>query len=188
MRISFALLLVLAACKPSPTSRDAPIVVASVSSVAPTSAVAVSSVAPSATGTGIGLGSIPDSRSWNTDGPNDVVKKPDGPRGNATLAPATFTGGTVPDADRVVAGLRPRFRQCFQQGLNQNPKMAGKVAITAKIDPTGDVSAATGTPDATVDQSVASCMANVTRRATFSSPGGAGATMTFTATLEPQTP
>jgi hypothetical protein len=108
-----------------------------------------------------------------------------GPKGEAQLG---GTSSTVPisDADRVIAGLRPRFRQCYQAGLNQDPSMAGKVVITAKVGPNGEVSSSDVTSNTGLSQSVAQCIAGVVKRAQFSPPGGSGSTLNIPVTFVQQ--
>jgi hypothetical protein len=43
------------------------------------------------------------------------------------------------DSERVVARMRPRFRHCYQVGLEKTPGAAGQVTLNAKIGPRGEV-------------------------------------------------
>ncbi len=100
-------------------------------------------------------------------------------------------GGTtasvpVSDADRVIAGLRGRFRNCYQQGLNTDPSMAGKVLISTKVAPNGEVSSADIVQNTGLSPSVAQCIANVIKRAQFSAPGGSGSTIQVPVTFVQQ--
>jgi hypothetical protein len=108
-----------------------------------------------------------------------------GPKGDVQMG---GTSATVPvsDADRVIAGLRPRFRQCYQTGLNSDPSMAGKVVIQAKVAPNGEVSSADVTSNSGLSQQVASCIAGVVKRAQFNAPGGGGSTLSIPVTFVQQ--
>ena len=70
-------------------------------------------------------------------------------------------------ADHVIAGLRGRFRACYQRGLQSDPTMSGKVTISAKIAPNGEVTSADVTSSAGVSNEVAQCMAGVIKHAQF---------------------
>lgn len=108
-----------------------------------------------------------------------------GPKGDASIGSSTASV-PISDADRVVAGLRARFRQCYQTGLNSDPTMSGKVVISAKVGPNGEVSSADVSQNTGLSPSVASCIANVVKRATFSAPGGGGSTLQIPVTFVQQ--
>ena len=80
----------------------------------------------------------------------------------------------IANADSVVAGLRGRFRSCYQTGLLADPTMTGKVVINAKVGPNGEVSNADIASISGLSPSVGQCIAGVVKRATFSAPGGGG--------------
>ncbi len=94
--------------------------------------------------------------------------------------------GAVSDADRVIAGLRGRFRQCYQTGLNQDPSMAGKVVITARVGPNGEVQSANVSSNSGLSPGVASCIAGVVQRAQFSPPTSGAATINIPVTFVQQ--
>ena len=108
-----------------------------------------------------------------------------GPTGVAQVGGSTATV-PISDADRVVAGLRGRFRSCYQTGLNSDPSMSGKVIISAKVGPNGEVSSADVAQNTGLSPGVASCIAGVVRRATFSAPGGGGSTLSIPVTFVQQ--
>jgi hypothetical protein len=80
----------------------------------------------------------------------------------------------VPNADSVVAGLRGRFRSCYQTGLLGDATMSGKVVISATIAPNGEVSKADIASMSGLSPAVAQCISGVVKRATFASPSGGG--------------
>ncbi|MBX3227221.1 MAG: AgmX/PglI C-terminal domain-containing protein [Labilithrix sp.] len=98
------------------------------------------------------------------------------------------TSATVPvsGADRVIAGLRPRFKQCYQVGLNSDPNMSGKVVISAKVGPNGEVSSADIASNSGLSPSVANCIAGHVKRAQFDPPGGGGSTLQIPVTFVQQ--
>ena len=112
-------------------------------------------------------------------------KKVEGPKGDAVI---NGTSASVPisDADRVIASLRPRFRQCYNTGLQSDPGMSGKVTITAKVGPNGEVQSAGVGSNSGLSDSVASCIARVVRGATFAAPGGGGSTLNIPVTFVQQ--
>lgn len=104
-----------------------------------------------------------------------------GPALDTRIDPARLTV-PVSDADRVVAGLRPRFRRCYEQGLQDDPQMSGKATLTARIGANGEV---TGV-DASVNglsAAVGSCLARTLKSAQFAAPGATGSTLTVPVTL-----
>lgn len=108
-----------------------------------------------------------------------------GPTGVAQVGGSTATV-PISDADRVVAGLRGRFRSCYQTGLNSDPSMSGKVIISAKVGPNGEVTSADVAQNTGLSPGVASCIAGVVKRATFSAPGGGGSTLSIPVTFVQQ--
>jgi hypothetical protein len=112
-------------------------------------------------------------------------RKVEGPKGEAIFGGSTATV-PVSDADRVIAGLRPRFRACYQQGLNSDPSMQGKVVITAKVGPNGEVQSAVPSSNTGLSAQVAQCIAGHVSRATFSPPGGSGSTLNIPVTFVQQ--
>ncbi|MDB4945250.1 MAG: putative abductin-like protein [Labilithrix sp.] len=108
-----------------------------------------------------------------------------GPTGVAQVGGSTATV-PISDADRVVAGLRARFRTCYQTGLNSDPTMSGKVIISAKVGPNGEVSSADVAQNTGLSPGVAQCIAGVVKRATFSAPGGGGSTLQIPVTFVQQ--
>lgn len=108
-----------------------------------------------------------------------------GPTGVAQVGGSTATV-PISDADRVIAGLRGRFRNCYQQGLNSDPSMSGKVVISARVGPNGEVQSADVASNSGLSPTVASCIAGVVKRATFSAPGGGGSTLNIPVTFVQQ--
>ena len=130
---------------------------------------------------GIGGGTKGD----GTGGGAGAETKVAGPTGVAQVGGSTATV-PISDADRVVAGLRARFRNCYQTGLNSDPGMSGKVVISARVGPNGEVAGADVAQNTGLSPSVAACIAGVVKRATFSAPGGGGSTLQIPVTFVQQ--
>ena len=92
----------------------------------------------------------------------------------------------IANADRVIAGLRPRARTCYNQGLANDPGMHGVVTIALMIDTAGDVTSAnvTGDKGGSVSGSVIQCITRAFKNAQFDPPASA-AKLTVALTLAP---
>ena len=130
---------------------------------------------------GIGGGTKGD----GTGGGAGTETKVAGPTGVAQVGGSTATV-PISDADRVIAGLRARFRSCYQTGLNSDPGMSGKVLISARVGPNGEVQSADVASNSGLSPGVAACIAGVVKRATFSAPGGGGSTLQIPVTFVQQ--
>lgn len=137
-------------------------------------------------GKGTGLGGLGGGTKGSGTGEGaGTERKVEGPKGDVAFGGSTATV-PISDADRVIAGLRPRFRQCYNTGLQSDPSMAGKVVITAKVGPNGEVSSADVSQNTGLSQGVASCISRVIKNATFSAPGGGGSTLNIPVTFVQQ--
>jgi outer membrane biosynthesis protein TonB len=105
--------------------------------------------------------------------------------GPTAIAQVGVTNATVaiPNADSVVAGLRGRFRSCYQKGLLDDSTMSGKVIISAKVGTNGEVVSSDVVSNAGLSPAVGRCIADVVRRATFSAPGGSASTLQIPVTF-----
>lgn len=108
-----------------------------------------------------------------------------GPTGVAQVGISTASV-LVPGADGTVASLRGRFRSCYQSGLLIDSTMSGKVTISARIGPNGEVTSSDIASMSGLSPAVGHCIADVVKRATFSAPGGGGATMQIPVTFVQQ--
>lgn len=98
-----------------------------------------------------------------------------GPRGSADVGGASVAGGSVSDASRVVAKMRAGFRACYNRGLAENPDIEGKIALTIKVGPAGQVSGVTATKTGNLPASVVDCVRSRASSATFAAPQGGAA-------------
>ena len=136
-------------------------------------------------GKGGGLAGIGGGTGGSGPGTAGTETKVAGPTGVAQVGGTTATV-PISDADRVIAGLRARFRSCYQTGLNSDPSMSGKVLISAHVGPNGEVTSADVASNSGLSPGVASCIAGVVKRATFSAPGGGGSTLQIPVTFVQQ--
>ncbi|APR81135.1 Hypothetical protein A7982_06482 [Minicystis rosea] len=110
------------------------------------------------------------------------VKKPVGGK-SSIEAPNVI--GTVPDAGRVVAGLRGPLRACYKHALDEDPNMRGSVRVTASIAPNGEVKSAQAAGSG-LSSSMIACVSRVVRGAQFGPPEGGGATVVIPMSFFPQ--
>ena len=131
-------------------------------------------VQPGKAGGGLaGIGNTGGGGTGSGAGKETAVK---GPTGDAQIG-TTTASVPVSDAERVVAGLRPKFRACYNKGLASDPGMAGGVTIVTKVAPNGEVSAADASNVSGLSSDVVSCIQRAVRNAQFSAPGGSGSTI-----------
>lgn len=92
-----------------------------------------------------------------------------------TAGRAQVTGGLSQEAiRRVVQRHLPEVRFCYEQGLQSNPSLEGRVSVRWIISPAGSVqSAAIGSSDLR-SAPVESCIASAVQRWTFPTPDGGG--------------
>jgi len=135
-------------------------------------------------GGGGGLASIGATKGTGSGGAGSetTVK---GPTGEAQVGSTSATVA-VANADRVVAGLRPGFRACYNQGLNSDPGMSGKVTISAKISPNGEVANADALNNTGLSQGVVQCLLRRVKNAQFDPPGPNGSTIQIPITFVQQ--
>jgi hypothetical protein len=111
---------------------------------------------------------------------------------SASASPDSHHGGSVSNAQAVVAAMAPGFRRCYNTGLREESlTMTGSTRMTAKIDATGRVASVVPTMNGLSDKVVA-CVAAVVGAAQFAPPEGGGATVvipvTFAVADPPQAP
>lgn len=104
-------------------------------------------------------------------------------RGNAQLGAATATGGEISNLNRVVAGMRAGFRNCYQRALDDAPNYVGKLEIKLTVDAQGGVPAAKVTSPQ-YNGVVFACIEARAKASQFDPPsGGKPTTVTFSVTL-----
>ena len=105
-----------------------------------------------------------------------------GPTGDAQIG-ATSASVPVANAERVVAGLRPKFKSCYQKGLSSDPGMSGSVKVVVKVSPNGEVASADNGGGSGLSPEVISCIQRAVRNAQFDAPGGSGSTINIPVTF-----
>jgi hypothetical protein len=104
-------------------------------------------------------------------------------RGNAQVGAATATGGEISNLNRVVAGMRAGFRNCYQRALADAPHYAGKLDLKLTVDVHGGVATAKVTSPQR-NAAVFACVEARAKASQFDPPGGGKpATVRFSVTL-----
>jgi hypothetical protein len=87
----------------------------------------------------------------------------------------TSVNGRLPPEviQRIVRQNFGRFRLCYENGLRNDPKLAGKVSVSFKITKLGEVTEVSHTSDLK-DKSVGSCVAKAFNGLSFPQPEGGG--------------
>jgi hypothetical protein len=120
---------------------------------------------------GGGLGTIGSTGPGGGNG-TGAVQEVKGPKGNASTGAANVSGGTVSNAARVVAGMRAGFRNCYNRALAQNPDVEGRIALSIRVGPGGEVQGVTAAPSGNLPDSVVSCVKARAQAAQFDPPQG----------------
>jgi hypothetical protein len=127
-------------------------------------------------GKGGGLGSIAGPGAPGAGGGGGTLNAVQGPKGSVETGASSATV-PVANAERVIAGLRPKFRLCYNNGLQQDPGMSGAVTMTVKIAPNGEVNGADASSNTGLSSGVVACIARALRNAQFDPPGASGSTL-----------
>ncbi|MFO0551774.1 MAG: AgmX/PglI C-terminal domain-containing protein [Polyangiaceae bacterium] len=103
-------------------------------------------------------------------------------RSDGQCASRSFEGGmpelgAVARPGSVVAGLAAGFRRCYQKGLADDPDSKGKLKVTVKLGPDGDVLSAEATSVTGLSETVVRCIVAHTVSAKFAAPDGGGKTI-----------
>ena len=90
------------------------------------------------------------------------------------------------NAEATIARLRPGFRSCYNKGLANDPSMAGKLVLSIKIAPNGDVSSVSKAGGSGLSPDVEQCIIRKAKNATVGAPGGSGSTVQVPVTFVKQ--
>jgi TonB family protein len=104
---------------------------------------------------------------------------------NATTAPPEVPVGKLPDAGRVIGGLRGLLRACYRHEIDTDPNARGTVRVTATVGPNGEVKSVQ-TANGGLSSAMASCVSRVVKGAVFNPPEGGSAIVTVPMTFIPQ--
>ncbi|MFO0615595.1 MAG: AgmX/PglI C-terminal domain-containing protein [Polyangiaceae bacterium] len=102
------------------------------------------------------------------------------------LPPPIAGGRAVPNASAVVAGLAARFRRCYKDALQLDPAAAGKIRLTTKLGPSGDVVSVTPATTGSLPASAVDCVKRAIEGAHFDAPAGGSATIVVPVTFAAQ--
>lgn len=99
---------------------------------------------------------------------------------------ATSVSGRLPPEviQRIVRQNFGRFRLCYENGLRNNPNLAGQVTVSFTIDKEGAVSAVTGKTDMS-DAGVSSCVTKAFNGLSFPKPEGGVVKVTYPINFSP---
>lgn len=100
-----------------------------------------------------------------------VRRTADVARPDPSVAAEIGSAPVPPDADEVVAKLRPSFRKCYESALATDPNAAGKVVIEAIVQASGTVESTAVVSNDGLPSSTASCLEGVVRGARFTPSG-----------------
>lgn len=91
----------------------------------------------------------------------------------AEAGPHELDGGArfIPNADRVIAMLRPRFKRCYERGLMREKDLQGKVVVKVRVDAVGHVESAEVGENEGLGAAVGECIRAALESATFEAPG-----------------
>lgn len=128
------------------------------------------------------IGSTGRSAETQGTGTKQVVK---GPKGSASVGGAAVAGGTVSNASRVVAGMRAGFRACYNRELQSNPDAQGRIQLTIKVGPGGEVQGVSAAPSGNLGSAVA-CVKARAAAAQFAPPDGGMAVVNVPVTFVKQ--
>jgi hypothetical protein len=135
---------------------------------------------------GGGLGGLASTgRGTGTEG-SGTGAKVSGPKAAMPGVSSSVAGGNISNAAKVVAAMRPAFRQCYQKSLDQNPDSQGSIKMAIKVGPGGEVTGVTATPSGNLAPGVIDCVTARARRAQFDPPEGGAATVQVPVTFVKQ--
>ncbi|HVU04333.1 MAG TPA: AgmX/PglI C-terminal domain-containing protein [Polyangiaceae bacterium] len=98
-----------------------------------------------------------------------------GPVGKVTVGALGGSGATdVPNAERVFAGMRAGFRNCYRHALNNDPSIHGTARLSVIVTAAGAVKSASLSPTTSPSADVASCVVARARAAQFDPTASGG--------------
>jgi hypothetical protein len=89
------------------------------------------------------------------------------------------TGGTVPNVEGVVSGMRAGFETCFARGQSAHPEAEGQVTVTIRLGGAGQILGVAAQQTAKVPATVVSCMTTKAAASQFDPPTGAKGQVTL---------
>jgi len=128
-------------------------------------------------GTGLGLGGLGTKGGGRGRGGYGSIDLGGRGKSSTRVVPGktTVIGGLDKDViAKVIRRHQNEIKFCYEQELQKNPSLAGKVAVAWTIDPTGAVAEANVSESSMGNANVESCMVQRIRRWKFPEPQGGG--------------
>lgn len=128
-------------------------------------------------GNGLGLGGLGTKGGGRGAGGYGSIDLGGKGKGSTRIIPGktTVVGGLDKDVImKVIKRHQNEIKFCYEQELQQNPSLAGKVAVAWTIDPSGGVSEAAVSESSIGNANVESCILQRIRRWKFPEPEGGG--------------
>lgn len=128
-------------------------------------------------GTGLGLGGLGTKGGGRGRGGYGAIDLGGKGKDSTRVIPGktTVVGGLDKDVImKVIKRHQNEIKFCYEQELQKNPALAGKVAVAWTIDPTGGVSEANVSESSVGNANVESCIVQRIRRWKFPEPAGGG--------------
>ncbi|MBL9038737.1 MAG: AgmX/PglI C-terminal domain-containing protein [Archangium sp.] len=128
-------------------------------------------------GTGLGLGGLGTKGGGRGGGGYGSLDLGGRGKDSTRIIPGTtkVVGGLDKDVImKVIKRHQNEIKFCYEQELQKNPTLAGKVAVAWTIDPSGAVSEANVSESSMANTNVESCIAQRIRRWKFPEPAGGG--------------
>ncbi len=94
----------------------------------------------------------------------------DGAQASATIAKPLVFGSSVPDASRVLFGMRVGFRYCYAKQLLSNPTEAGKILERIAVNGNGEIAKVELLPPTTLSEPLRSCIKERIEASQFEPP------------------
>jgi hypothetical protein len=115
-----------------------------------------------------------------------VTAEPKKPIPGTMVSPPVVPVGRVPDASRVIGGLKGLFRACYRHELDLNPNARGTIQVTATIGPNGDVKSVQAANGGELSSTMVGCVSRAMKGAEFGAPEGGSAMISVPMTFIPQ--
>jgi hypothetical protein len=132
---------------------------------------------PGGGGTGLGIGGLGTKGTGRGRGGYGDLDLGGRGKGETRIVPGrTIVQGSLSKdiIAKIVRQHQNEIKYCYEQELNKNPNLYGKISVAFTIDGTGDVSDATVNETTMNNQNVENCMAVHIRRWKFPEPKGGG--------------
>ena len=100
-----------------------------------------------------------------------------------SIGTPTIRGGTIANANTVIAGMAGDFRKCYLGALQENAATHGTLRVTVRVEPAGAVVVEDESHEG-LTPALVSCVITRVQSATFGPPQGGAATVVIPVTFE----